>query len=377
MDTVNARQLLRAARRVVVKVGSSLLVSKANDHLRLSWMQALARDISSLRQQGCDVVLVSSGAVALGRQLSGASGKSLKLEEKQAMAAIGQVELAGAWKKCFAHHDIAIGQVLLTVDDTENRRRWLNSSSTLHTLLKLGVMPLINENDSVASDEIRYGDNDRLAARAAQMVAADLLVLLSDVDGLYSEDPLNSKTATHIPLVLRITDEITSMAGHSASGPGTGGMTTKLLAAGIASPAGCATIIADGQEQAPLSSLLDGARNTVFLPQLKPAQARKNWIAGSVQPKGSLHIDAGAAHALREGASLLAAGITKVHGQFERGEAVHIMDDESRNLALGLVSYSAQEVTKIRGLRSDQIQGVLGYVARKAVVHRDNMVISA
>jgi len=376
MGTISGQYLLKTSKRIVVKVGSSLLVSKENDRLQLSWMQALAQDLSDLRQQGCEVILVSSGAVALGRQLSDVKNNSLKLEEKQALAAIGQVELAMAWRSSFSKHNLTIGQVLLTIDDTENRRRWLNSSSTLRTLLKLGVIPLINENDSVASDEIRYGDNDRLAARAAQMVGADLLVLLSDVDGLYSQDPTQSESAIHLPLVNRITEEITKMAGNSAAGPGSGGMTTKLLAANIAAPAGCATLIADGRLNSPLLALANGAKNTLFLPQMKPSQARKHWIAGLVQPKGSLQVDSGAAQALIKGASLLSAGITNVQGKFERGEAVNIVDERGQELAVGLVSYSADDVEKIQGLRSEQIQETLGYEPRKAVIHRDNMVVS-
>lgn len=374
MVAITGQQTLFAAKRVIIKIGSSLLVSPDNDKLRRSWMAQLAADITKLRARNCDVILVSSGAVALGRQKTNLGYKALKLEETQALAAIGQVELAQAWAQAFAVHDITLGQVLLTLDDTENRRRWLNSSSTLRTLLQMGMVPLINENDSVASDEIRFGDNDRLAARTAQMIGADLLVLLSDIDGLYSADPSLSSHANHIPLVRQITNDIEQMAGKASTSIGTGGMQTKILAAKIAGTAGCATLIADGRKPAPISALLGGAKSTLLLPQVKPAIARKNWIAGSIQTKGSLIIDDGAVAALATDASLLAAGILEVKGQFERGQVVSICTQQRVEIARGLVSYSSSETARIQGLRSPQISTVLGYTARKAVVHRDNLV---
>ncbi|PHR52497.1 MAG: glutamate 5-kinase [Robiginitomaculum sp.] len=368
---------LAAAKCVIIKVGSSLLVDPQNGQLRLSWMAALATDIADLRARGCQVVLVSSGAVAVGRNQMQIKASGLRLEDAQALAAIGQVRLAGAWANSFAPLGIELGQVLLTLDDTENRRRWLNSSLTLRTLLQMGALPLINENDSVASDEIRYGDNDRLAARMAQMVGADLLVLLSDVDGLYSADPSSDPDAVHMPLIERISPQIEAMASIAVSTTGSGGMTTKLMAARIAATAGCATIIASGTQNAPLDALIsETGKCSLFLPDIKPAQARKNWIAGTVQPRGTLEIDTGAAQALAKGASLLAAGLAAVSGTFERGEVVSICRVGGDELARGIVSYSAGELQKIQGLRSEKIPEVLGYEARKAVVHRDNLVLT-
>ncbi|MBL4617666.1 MAG: glutamate 5-kinase [Robiginitomaculum sp.] len=375
MVSLTAIQRLTSAKKLIIKIGSQLLVSSANDSLRTSWMRALAKDIGQLRANNCQVVLVSSGAVALGRQSMAVHGRSLKLEEKQALAAIGQMQLAQAWSHAFADLQIKVGQVLLTIDDTENRRRWLNSSSTLNSLLQMGVLPLINENDSVASDEIRFGDNDQLAARTAQMIGADLLVLLSDIDGLYSQDPNISQDTRHISKVDKITEEIEQMGTNNRHGLGSGGMKTKIMAAKIAGAAGCATIIADGRNDAPISTLLSGAKCTLFLPQIKPAQARKNWIAGTVQPKGKLIIDDGAVNALTGGASLLAAGIVGLSGKFERGEVVSIYCAQNTEIARGLAAYSVSEINQIKGLRSEQITAVLGYEPRKAVVHRDNLVL--
>jgi len=375
MVTITGKRTLTNAKRLIVKVGSSLLVSPTSLEYRQNWMNALAQDIAKIRAGGCEVVLVSSGAVALGKQQYQPKTTRPKLEDIQALAAIGQVRLAGAWAAAFAPFELSVGQVLLTLDDTENRRRWLNSSSTLRALLQMSVVPLINENDSVASDEIRYGDNDRLAARTAQMVGADVLVLLSDVDGLYASDPCIHENARHLPLVEHITPKIEQMAGGSAGALGSGGMVTKIMAARIAGFAGCATIIANGEPMSPLSALMAGAKNTLFLPQIKPAQARKNWIAGALQPKGEITIDAGAAAALSKGASLLAAGITKVDGNFERGEVVSIQGPNRIVLARGITSYDVAELQKIQGLQSDDIHLVLGYAARKAVIHRDNLMV--
>ncbi|MCF6292183.1 MAG: glutamate 5-kinase [Robiginitomaculum sp.] len=375
MVSLNAIQRLKTSKKLIIKIGSQLLVSSGNDSLRTSWMKSLAADIAKLRANNCQVILVSSGAVALGRQSMDIHGRALRLEEKQALAAIGQMQLAQAWAQVFASLQIKVGQVLLTIDDTQNRRRWLNSSSTLNNLLQMGVLPLINENDSVASDEIRFGDNDQLAGRAAQMVGADMLILLSDVDGLYSQDPSTSQNAQHIAQVDKITTEIKQMGANSSNQLGSGGMKTKILAAKIAGAAGCATIIADGQKDTPISLLLAGAKCTVFLPHIKPAQARKNWIAGTVQPKGKLIIDDGAVKALTDGASLLAAGIVDLSGKFERGEIVSICCMKNREIARGLAAYSLSEINQIKGLRSDQITAVLGYEPRKAVVHRDNLVL--
>ncbi|VAV86662.1 Glutamate 5-kinase / RNA-binding C-terminal domain PUA [hydrothermal vent metagenome] len=376
MASLSGQQRLASARRIIIKVGSSLLIAPQTSKLRCAWMRHLVTDIADLRARGCEVLLVSSGAVAAGRAMMGVAKKPVKLEEAQALAAIGQLQVASVWAEAFAEKNQNIGQVLLTLADTENRRRWLNCSATLTNLLQMGVIPLINENDSVASDEIRYGDNDRLAARAAQMAGADLLVLLSDVDGLYSDDPSKNPDAEHIALVRQITPEIQAMAGGASSNLGSGGMTTKLLAAKIASAAGCATLIADGRENAPLRALQEQANCTLFLPAMKPAQARKNWIAGTVAPKGNLTIDAGAAKALLQGASLLAAGTIAVDGQFGRGEVVCIQNQQSEELARGMVSYDAKELQSILGLKSQQIADRLGYEARKAVVHRDALALS-
>lgn len=375
MVSLNPIQRLGSAKKLIIKIGSQLLVSTANDSLRRSWMAALAEDIAKIRANGCQVVLVSSGAIALGRQKMAMHEQSLKLEEKQALAAIGQMQLAQAWAQIFSDLQINVGQVLLTIDDTENRRRWLNSSSTLNSLLQMNVLPLINENDSVASDEIRFGDNDRLAARTAQMIGADLLVLLSDIDGLYSQNPSTNENARHIPQVAKITKTIEQMGAGNSGRLGSGGMKTKIMAAKIAGAAGAATIIADGRNNAPLSALLSGSKCTLFLPQIKPAQARKNWIAGTVQPKGKVLIDAGAVKALSDGASLLAAGVIDLSGKFERGEVVSICGAQGGEIARGLASYSAGEINQIKGLRSKQITAVLGYEPRKAVVHRDNLVL--
>lgn len=376
MATLSGQGRLASAQRIIIKVGSSLLVAPKTGKLRRAWMVALVADIIGLRARGCEVLLVSSGAVAAGRGMMGVSQARIKLEDAQALAAVGQLQVASAWAEAFAKANQNIGQVLLTLEDTENRRRWLNCSATLHTLLQMGAIPLINENDSVASDEIRYGDNDRLAARAAQMAGADLLVLLSDVDGLYTSDPTHNPDAEHIALVRQITPKIQAMAGGASSSLGSGGMTTKLLAAKIASSAGCATLIANGSQNAPLRALQEQANCTLFLPAVKPAQARKNWIAGSVAPKGNLVIDRGAAQALQKGASLLAAGTVSVDGQFARGEVVCILNQQGAELARGLVSYDAKEVQHILGLQSGKIADVLGYEARKAVVHRDVLVLS-
>lgn len=374
MDSVSAALSLQQARRVVVKVGSSLLVDAQGGGLRADWMKALAADIARLREQGKAVALVSSGAVAAGRHALGRPDNNVKLEEKQALAAVGQMQLTRRWADVFAPHDVALGQVLLTLYDTEDRRRWLNSTATLATLLQMDCLPLINENDSVASDEIRYGDNDRLAARAAQMLGADALVLLSDVDGLYTADPTRDETARHIPLVTDLNDEIAAMAGDANSTMGTGGMVTKLIAARIAGSAGCATIIASGAELSPLTRIEGGEQSTLFLPGVKRKQARKHWIAGTLKPGGTLRVDAGAVAALDRGASLLPAGVVEVRGNFERGTAVVIEDEAGQELARGLVSYDASEARQIAGHQTGELSAILGYDARSALVHRDNLV---
>ncbi|HWJ06455.1 MAG TPA: glutamate 5-kinase, partial [Steroidobacteraceae bacterium] len=317
---------LAGARRVVVKIGSALLVEKTTGRLNRAWLEAFATDVAALRARGQEVILVSSGAIALGRRELGLAPGKLRLEESQAAAAVGQIRLAHAWKDVLGQHEFTAAQMLLTLGDTEERRRYLNARGTLETLLRLGGIPVINENDTVATAEIRYGDNDRLAARVAQMASADCLVLLSDVDGLYTADPTADPTARHIPEVTQITPEIEGMAGGSASDVGSGGMTTKVMAGRIAIAAGCDMCIAIGRELRPLERIETGARCTWFVAQSSPRTVRKQWIAGLLKPAGTLHVDAGAALALRGGKSLLPAGVTSVDGRFDRGDAVVVRD---------------------------------------------------
>ena len=372
--------MIAAARRIVVKVGSALLVHEESGAADRAWLATLATDATRLRAAGKDVVIVSSGSIALGRRRLGLTGrKSLDLEEKQAAAAAGQSLLMRAWEEAFEPHGLAVAQVLLTPDDTEIRRRWLNARATLETLLRLGAVPIVNENDTVATEEIRYGDNDRLAARVAQMIGADGLVLLSDVDGLYTADPRRDPGARHIPVVEAITPEIEAMAGGAnvSAGVGTGGMATKLAAARIAHGAGCATLIALGRRdgQGPLEAVEQGARATLFTPHATPAAAYKQWIAGSLSPQGALVVDDGAAAALKDGKSLLPAGVRGVDGAFERGDAVLIKDAGGRSIAKGLAAYGAHDADRIKGLKSDATEAVLGYRGRAVLVHRDDLVL--
>ena len=370
--------MIAAARRIVIKVGSALLVGETGAADR-DWLATLAADAAHLRAEGKEVLIVSSGAIALGRRRLGlTSAKPLDLEEKQAAAAAGQSLLMRAWEEAFEPHGLAVAQVLLTRDDTEVRRRWLNARATVETLLRLGAIPVVNENDTVATEEIRYGDNDRLAARVAQMIGADLLVLLSDVDGLYTADPRRDPSAAHIPVVAALTPEIEAMAGgaNASGGVGTGGMATKLAAARIAHGAGCATLITLGRRDdvGPLQAIAKGARATLFTPHATPAAAYKQWIAGSLSPQGALVVDAGAAAALKNGKSLLPAGVRTVEGGFERGDAVLIKSADGRSIAKGLAAYGATEAGLILGLKSDAIEAVLGYRGRPALVHRDDLV---
>ncbi len=329
-----------------------------------------------LRGRGQEVIIVSSGAIALGRRQLGLAPGKLRLEESQAAAAVGQIRLAHAWKEVLEPHDCAVAQILLTLGDTEERRRYLNARSTLETLLKLGAVPVINENDTVATAEIRYGDNDRLAARVAQMAGADCLVLLSDVDGLYTADPTRDPAARHLPEVTRITAEIEAMAGGSASDVGSGGMTTKLLAGKIAVAAGCHMCIAIGREQRPLRRIEAGARCTWFVAQASPKTVRKQWIAGLLKPAGTLHVDAGAARALRGGKSLLPAGVTRIEGRFERGDAVTVRDADGVEIARGLSAYSSDDARRAAGRRSQELEAILGYRGRDEIIHRDDLVLT-
>ena len=362
-------------RRIVVKVGSSLLVDASAGRLHHEWLEALAEDIAALHKQGRDLLVVSSGAIALGRSILKLPRGALKLEDSQAAAAVGQIALARTWAEVLGRHGITAGQVLVTLGDTEERRRYLNARSTIAKLLEWKSIPVINENDTVATNEIRYGDNDRLAARVASMASADLLVLLSDVDGLYDAPPGASSDAKLIPLVPRITAEIEAMAGSSGSELSRGGMQTKIEAAKIATTAGIHMVIASGRIDHPLQAISQGAPCTWFLTPANPVTARKRWIAGSLEPKGTLTIDAGAVAALKSGRSLLPAGVIRVDGSFARGDAVIIRGPDGAEVGRGLVAYDAVDAEKIKGRSSADILSILGFSGRTEMVHRDHLVV--
>jgi glutamate 5-kinase len=362
-------------RRIVVKVGSSLLVDAKAGRLRDAWLASLTADLAEFHRGERDVLVVSSGAIALGRAVLKLARGPLKLEDSQAAAAVGQIALARTWSEALSRHDIVAGQVLVTLGDTEERRRYLNARSTIDTLLQWRALPVINENDTVATTEIRYGDNDRLAARVATMVSADLLVLLSDVDGLYDAPPETNTAARHIGCVPRITPEIEAMAGASGSEFSRGGMQTKIEAGRIATTAGTHMVIASGVIEHPLRAIAEGARCTWFLTPASPVTARKKWIAGTLEPKGVLTIDAGAAAALRRGKSLLPAGVVAVDGGFARGDAVVIRGSDGTEIARGLSAYDAEDARKIRGRASADIESILGFRGRAEMVHRDNLVL--
>lgn len=360
---------------VVVKIGSSLLVEKSSGRLHRKWLGSLAGEIKRLRGRGQRVVVVSSGAIALGRRYLGLSKEQRRLDEQQAAAAAGQIILAHAYQELLSRHDIKVAQVLLTLEDTESRQRYLNGRNTLSTLLDLGVVPVINENDTVATAEIRYGDNDRLGARVAEMVSADCLVLLSDVEGLYDADPTASAVATLIPEVHEITPEIEALAGASRTEFGSGGMITKIVAARMALAAGCDTVIASGKRLRPLAAIEAGKPCTWFVSSRTPLAARKKWIAGTLKPRGEITIDEGAVRALAGGRSLLPVGVVTVHGRFERGDAVTVRDAAGRELARGLVAYGSDEARRLLGRRSEDIEELLGYRGRGELIHRDNLVL--
>lgn len=364
------------ARRLVVKIGSTLLVDEAHRRLRHRWLDALSDDLAALRARGAEVIVVSSGAIALGRHQLGLHRRTMRLEESQAAAATGQIELAHAYRETLARHDIAVAQILLTLEDTEERRRHLNARSTLATLLRLGPLPIINENDTVATSTIRVGDNDRLAARVAAMMNADVLVLLSDIDGLYTRDPRRHPDAVFVPLVSSITPDIEAMAGQAPPGYSSGGMVTKLAAARIAVSGGCKMVIADGRRENPLAAVASGERCTWFLADIEPLTARKRWIAGSLKPMGSVVVDAGAVAALGRGKSLLPAGVKQIEGAFERGDAVLVKDDGGREVARGLIAYSAADALRILGHKSREIEALLGYRGREELIHRDDLVLT-
>lgn len=363
-------------KRIVIKIGSALLVDEARGTLRRTWLQAIGDDIAELKKMGADVLIVSSGAIALGRRVLGLGTGVLKLEESQAAAAAGQIVLARAWSESLSRHDLNAGQILLTLQDTEERRRYLNARSTVATLLQFGAVPIINENDTVATQEIRYGDNDRLAARVAAMASADLLILLSDVDGLYTAPPNLNPEAQHLSQIDRITPEIEAMAGGEGSGLSRGGMRTKVEAGKIAVAAGATMIIASGKVSHPLSALKNGARATVFGTQGSPATARKRWISSNLTVHGALTLDAGAVKALRSGKSLLPAGVCKITGDFSRGDAVRLLADDGEEIGRGLVAHDWPDAKKIMGRKSDEIEALLGYEGRSVMVHRDDLVIT-
>jgi len=374
--TRGARPKLSEARRLVIKIGSALLVEEDSGQIHRKWLAALAADIAAAKARGTEVLVVSSGAIAIGRRHLGLNRHTLRLEEKQAAAATGQVRLAHAYQEVFAKHGTTAAQVLLTLSDTEERRRHLNARSTLATLLSVGAVPIINENDTVATSEILVGDNDRLAARVAAMVGADTLVLLSDIDGLYSADPRRNPNAEFLPLVRSVTAEIEAMAGEAPLGYSSGGMVTKLVAAKISLSAGCRMVIADGRRLHPLRAIGRGARATWFLSDLEPQTARKRWIAGSLKTHGRIALDAGAVSALKNGKSLLPAGVTRIEGRFERGDAVLLLGPEGQEVARGLIAYSDGDARRIMGHKSREIEAILGYRGREELIHRDDLVLN-
>ncbi|MEE8659357.1 Glutamate 5-kinase [Acetobacteraceae bacterium EV16G] len=366
---------LQSAERIVVKIGSALLVDTQAAKLRDGWLDSVSEDIAAWRRLGIEVIIVSSGAIALARTQLNMTAARLSLAEKQAAASVGQILLAQAWSASLAHHGLTAAQLLLTSEDTENRERHLNARSTLRALLRMGCVPVINENDAIAFEEIRFGDNDRLAARVAQMVDADTLILLSDIDGLYTQDPRTHADATHIPLVEEIDDRIRAMGGNPPPGYSSGGMKTKLIAADIATQAGARMAIARGNIDHPLRKLSSGARATWFSAHAGAGKARKKWIMGSLRPSGTFQIDAGAVQALRKGSSLLAVGVQKIDGQFPRNALVTVTDPKGAAVARGLTSYSSEEAQRMAGQRSAAFPDDLAGTHRDALIHRDDLVM--
>jgi len=371
---LSARRLIDA-KRVIIKVGSALLVDAEKGRLNRAWLESFVADVARMRKRGQEVVLVSSGAIALGRRHLGLNQGKLKLEESQAAAAVGQIRLAHAYKELLEAHEITVAQILLTLGDTEQRRRYLNARGTINTLLSLGAVPVINENDTVATAEIRYGDNDRLAARVAQMSAADCLVLLSDIDGLYTANPHEDPHAEFLARVLDITPAIEAMAGGASSAVGTGGMQTKIAAAKIAVGAGCHLCISKGAHQNPIKRIEEGARCTWFVPSSTPSAARKQWIAGTLRPAGAISVDEGAVRALMQGKSLLPAGVTRAVGRFDRGDTVSIVGPDGVEVARGICAYSDSDTARIIGRKSAEIETVLGFRGRDEIVHRDDLAL--
>jgi len=370
-----AATAIDSAKTIIVKIGSSLLVEDSQNLVDAGWLAGVAGDIAMLRKAGKNIVVVSSGAIALGRRELGIEGRDLALEEKQAAAATGQVTLAHAWREALAAHGIGVAQILLSPEDTETRRRHLNARATMGALLELGAVPVVNENDTVATAEIRFGDNDRLAARVAAMISADLLVLLSDIDGLYTANPRSDPNASHVPQVDSLNDSVMAMAGEANAAYASGGMITKLEAARIAMNAGCGMVICDGRGSQPLSAVMKGGRHTLFRAEHSPLTARKRWIGGSLNPRGRLRVDAGALHAIRQGRSLLPAGVTAANGDFERGDLIAIEAETGQVIGHGLSAYSAADTRVILGHKSREIERLLGYRGRDEVVHADNLVM--
>ena len=373
-STLNKARIAEA-KRIVVKVGSVLLVDDNSGTLHNTWLNSLGKDVAALQDRGHEVILVSSGAIALGRRYLGLKPGELKLEEKQAAAAVGMVRLAQSYQETLNKFDLSVAQILLTLDDSENRRRYLNARSTIMTLLRVGVVPLINENDTIATDEIRFGDNDRLAARVASMVSADLLILLSNINGLYTADPAQDKAAKLVPTVTEITHEIEAMASNTVTSDSSGGMPTKLAAAKQCLGAGCRMIICEGRGMFPLKSLENGGDCTWFIPSGNPQTARKRWISGSLQSLGSVIVDDGAVAALERGRSLLPAGILRIEGTFQRGDAITIMKRDGSEFGRGLIAYSSEDATQIIGHKTGEIEDLLGYRGRDEIIHRDDLVI--
>jgi len=366
---------LASFRRIVVKVGSSLLVDPAEAAVKRAWLERLADDLATLHKRGAEILVVSSGSVALGRSVLGLPSGALPLEDSQAAAAVGQIALARIWSEALSARGMTAGQILVTFGDTEERRRYLYARECLNRLLALGATPIINENDTVATAEIRYGDNDRLAARVATMASADLLILLSDVDGLYTAPPHTDPSAQLIPVIPRITADIEAMAGGAASQFSRGGMRTKIEAAKIATTGGAHMVIADGRAPSPLARIAEGGRCSWFLSQSTPVTARKKWIAGSLEPKGAAHLDDGAERALREGKSLLPAGVTRIEGSFARGDCIVIRNAKGGEIGRGLVTYDAVDAARILGRSSREIEGILGFKGPDEIIHRDDMAL--
>lgn len=374
--TPTARPEWAEAQRIVVKIGSALLTDRATGGLKAEWLNSLMDDVAALSRAGKEVILVSSGSIALGRHALGLPKGPLALEQSQAAAAVGQISLAHAYSELAGARGLTAAQVLLTLGDTEERRRYLNARNTIEVLLNLKAIPVVNENDTVATTEIRYGDNDRLSARVASMVSADCLVLLSDIDGLYTAPPNENSDARHIPLVTEITPEIEAMAGDAGTELSKGGMKTKITAGKIALSAGTNMVITTGKIQNPLRAISEGARVTWFIAKSDPVTARKRWISGQLVPNGQIFLDLGAEKALLTGKSLLPAGVTRIDGSFDRGDAVIIRSADGRELGRGLIAYAAADARRIMGKRSSEIATILGYEGRTTLIHRDDMALT-